>query len=437
MADTSNAAIAEILRQIGDYLDMQKVPFKPRAYEKAAQVIDGLEEEVAETYKIGGVKALLAIPGVGASIAGAIEELIKTGKIKLYEELKKSTPVRLDQLAKVEGLGPKSIQRLYKELGVKNLADLEKAAKSGKIAKLEGFGQKSEEKILKNIGFAEQSGQRFITGYMLPRIRSIVSRLEKISGVKKVTPAGSARRRKETIGDVDILVSADSDTATKAVMKTFVSMPDVVNVIAEGPTKSSVKLRVGVNVDVRVVPAESYGAALNYFTGSKDHNVALRKIAVGKGWKLSEWGLFNIRGRKEVMIAGKTEEEVYAKFGMDYVEPELRENTGEIQAAFEHKLPKLIGFDDLQGDLQTQTDWTDGTASIEEMALAAAARGLKYMVVTDHTKRLAMTHGLDEKRLLQQMNEIDRVNKKLAGKIKDFKGDRVRYFKRRFARSAG
>jgi DNA polymerase (family X) len=425
MADTSNAAIAEILREIGAYLDMQKVPFKPRAYEKAAQVIDGLEEEVAETYKIGGVKALLGIPGVGASIAGAIEELIKTGKIKQYEDLKKSTPVRLDQLAKVEGLGPKSIQRLYQELGIKNLADLEKAAKAGKIAKLEGFGKKSEEKILKNIGFAEQSGQRFILGYMLPRIRSIASRLEKVPGVKKVTPAGSARRRKETIGDVDILVSADSDAATKAVMKSFVSMLDVVNVIAEGPTKSSVKLRAGINVDVRVVPAESYGAALNYFTGSKDHNVALRRIAVSKNWKLSEWGLYDLkgaRGGKEKMIAGASEEEVYAKFGMDYIEPELRENTGEIERAQTHTLPKVIGYNDLQGDLQTQTDWTDGSASIEEMARAALAKGLKYIVITDHTKRLAMTHGLDEKSLTQQMNEIDRVNKKLSGKIKILKG---------------
>jgi DNA polymerase (family 10) len=422
MADTSNAAIAEILREIGEYLDMQKVPFKPRAYEKAAQVIDGLEEEVSETYKIGGVKALLQIPGVGASIAGAIEELIKTGKIKQYEDLKKSTPVRLDQLAKVEGLGPKSIEQLYRELGIKNLADLEKAAKAGKIAALAGFGKKSEEKILKNIGFAEQSGQRFILGYMLPRIRSIAARLEKVPGVKKVTPAGSARRRRETIGDVDILAVAESKKATEAAMKTFVSMPDVVNVIAEGPTKSSVKLRAGINVDLRVVPAESYGAALNYFTGSKDHNVALRRIAVSKNWKLSEWGLFDIKGGKEKMIAGASEQEVYAKFGMDYIEPELRENTGEIEAARSHTLPKLIGFNDLQGDLQTQTDWTDGSASIEEMARAALAKGLHYIVITDHTKRLAMTGGLDEKRLLKQMAEIDRVNKKLGGKIKVLKG---------------
>jgi DNA polymerase (family X) len=415
MADTSNAAIAEILREIGEYLEMQKVPFKPRAYEKAAQAVDALEREVVEIYRTGDVKALREIPGVGASIAALIEEYIKTGHAKQYDELKKSTPVRLDQLAKVEGLGPKSIQKLYQTLGVKNLADLEKAAKAGKIAKLEGFGKKSEEKILKNIGFAEQSGKRFILGDMMPLIRKIAERILKVSGVKKVTPAGSARRRKETIGDVDILAVSDD---AEAVMKTFVAMPEVVSVIAEGDTKSSVKLRAGINVDVRVVPAKSYGAALNYFTGSKEHNVALRQIAVNRGWKLNEYGLF--KGLRQ--IAGASEEELYAQFGMDYVEPELRENTGELQAALAHKLPKIIGYDDLQGDLQTQTDWTDGSASIEAMALAAAERGLNYIVITDHTKRLAMTHGLDEKRLVQQMAEIDRVNKKLAGKIKILKG---------------
>ena len=430
MADTSNAAIAQILGEIGKYLDMQKVPFKPRAYEKAAQTIDALETEVAVTYRDGGIAALKEIPGVGASIAGAIEELIKTGTIAFYEELKKSTPVRLDQLAKVEGLGPKSIQRLYQELGIKNLADLERAAKAGKIAKLEGFGKKSEEKILKNIGFAEQSGKRFILGYTMPLIQKIAERIGKVSGVSTVTPAGSARRRKETIGDVDILAVVNNADAVREAMKTFVAMPEVVNVIAEGPTKSSVKLRTGVNVDLRVVPAKSYGAALNYFTGSKDHNVAMRQMAVDKGWKLNEYGLFKVSsggtrgvaGGKETMIAGATEEEIYAKFGMDYVPPELRENTGEIAAALAHKLPKLIDYHDLQGDLQTQTDWTDGSASIEAMALAAAAHGLKYIVITDHTKRLAMTHGLDEKRLAQQMAEIDRVNKKLAGKIKVLKG---------------
>jgi len=415
MPEISNQSIAEILAFIGEYLEMQKVPFKPRAYEKAAQTIGALEEEVVSMYKKGGVPALKEIPGVGQSIAEAIEEFITTGKIKQYEELKKKTPVRLDELARIEGLGPKSIEKLYKELGVKNLKDLEKAAKEGKIAALPGFGKKSEEKILKGIGFAEQSGQRFILGYTMPRIRSVVARLEAVKGVSKVTIAGSARRRRETIGDVDILAVADRPGA---IMKTFITMPEVINIIANGETKSSVKIKGGLNIDLRVVKAESYGAALNYFTGSKDHNVALRQVAMKRGWKLNEYGLF----KGEKAIAGKTEEEIYAKFGMDYIEPELRENTGEIDAARRHALPHIIGYGDLLGDLQVQTDWTDGADSIETMAKAAIARGLKYIAITDHTKRLAMTHGLDEKRILKQMAEIDKLNKKFAGKIKILKG---------------
>jgi DNA polymerase (family 10) len=414
MEKATNQSTAEILKQIGEYLAMKEVPFKPRAYEKAALVISELEEEVADKYKKGGLKALQEIPGVGASIAATIEEFIKTGKVKYYESLKKKTPVDLEGLSRIEGLGPKSIKKLYQKLDIANLKDLEKAAKAGKIAKLEGFGKKSEEKILKGISFAGNN-KRFILGYMLPTIRAIQERLTKLPRVEKVTIAGSARRRKDTIGDADILaVSKES----KAIMEQFVTMPDVVNVIAQGNTKSSVKLRSGINVDLRVVPKASYGAALNYFTGSKDHNVALRQIAIGKGWKLNEYGLF--KGEKQ--IAGATEEDLYKMFGMDYIEPELRENTGEIQAAKEHKLPHLIGYDDLRGDLQIQTNWTDGAESIEEMARAAMERGLEYIVITDHTKRLAMTHGLDEKRIVQQWAEIDKVNKKLGGKIKILKG---------------
>jgi len=419
MPKVSNQSIAELLREIGEYLAMQEVPFKPRAYEKAAGVIEGLEEEVADIYMRGGLKALEEIPGVGVSIAEKIEEFIKTGKVKYYEGLKKKTPVDLEGLSRVEGLGPKSIKKLYQKLGISDLADLEKAAKAGKIAKLEGFGARSEEKILKGVAFAKRSGGRFVLGFVTPQIRSIVSHLTKLPDASRVTVAGSVRRKKETIGDADILIVS---AKPKIVMDYFVSMPEVMSVIAHGDTKSSVKVKPGVNVDLRVVPAESYGAALNYFTGSKDHNVALRQIAVKKGWKLNEYGLFSVKGAREKTIAGKTEEEIYKMFGMDYIEPELRENTGELQAAQAHRLPKLIGYGDLQGDLQVQTNWTDGSDSIEAMAKAAAAQGLAYIAITDHTKRLAMTHGLDEKRILQQMAEIDRLNKKFAGKIKILKG---------------
>ncbi len=424
MQKVSNQSVAELLREIGEYLEMQNVPFKPRAYQKAAMAVEGLEEEVADIYERGGLKALQEIPGVGVSIAEKIEEFVRTGKVKYYEGLKKKTPVNLESLSRVEGLGPKSIKKLYQKLGISDLAGLEKAAKAGRIAKLSGFGEKSEEKILKGIGFAKNSGGRFLLGYTMPQIRAIEMGLARVAGVAKAITAGSVRRRKETIGDVDILVIS---TKPKEVMDYFVSMPDVVSVIAHGETKSSVKLKSGINVDLRVVPKESYGAALNYFTGSKDHNVALRKIAVTEGWKLNEYGLFSLEGGRrgsgrEKMIAGASEEELYQAFGMDYIEPELRENTGELEAARAHRLPKLIGYDDLLGDLQTQTDWTDGADSIEGMAKAAMARGLRYIAITDHTKRLAMTHGLDETRILKQMAEIDRLNKKLAGRFVILKG---------------
>ncbi len=426
--NATNRAIAGVLREIGEYLAMQEIPFKPRAYENAALAIDELGEAAAEVYARGGAKALREIPGVGASIAGAIEEYLTTGKVKAYDELKKRTPVDLAELSRIEGLGPKSIRKLYRELGVRNLKDLEAAAKEGKIAKLEGFGAKSEEKILRGIAFARRSGGRFVLGAAMPLIREIEAELASVKGVRKVAVAGSARRRRDTIGDADFLVIAADPYP---VMERFVNLPEVASVIARGGTKSSVKLRTGMNLDVRVVPEESYGAALNYFTGSKDHNVALRKIAVAKGWKLNEYGLFRLgRGAKgaeggamrETRIAGKTEEELYAKFGMDYIEPELRENTGEIEAARAHHLPKLVGYGSLKGDLQTQTTWTDGADTIEAMALAAAKRGLEYIVITDHTKRLAMAHGLDARRLAAQGAEIDRVQKKFSGKIRILKG---------------
>lgn len=425
----TNQAIAEVLREIGEYLAMQEVPFKPRAYEKAALAIADSEADVAEEYAKGGMKALKEIPGVGASIAEKIEEFIKTGKVKYYEQLKRKTPVDLESMSRVEGLGPKTVKLLYQKLDIRNLDELTEAAKAGKLAGLPGFGEKKQEKILKSIGFATSSAnQRFILGYTLPQVRKIQERLEAIPGAEKVTIAGSARRKRDTIGDADILAVAKTPAA---IMKSFISMPEVVDVIAHGETKSSVKLSSGLNVDLRVVPRESYGAALNYFTGSKDHNVALRKIAVAKKWKLNEYGLFKVgaangkggkSGAEGKKIAGETEEGLYEMFGMDYIEPELRENTGELAAAREHKLPKLIGYDELQGDLQTQTTWTDGADSIEAMAKAAQAKGLKYIVITDHSKRLAMAHGLDEKRLAEQGKEIDKLNQAFGGKFKILKG---------------
>ncbi|MGE5693098.1 MAG: DNA polymerase/3'-5' exonuclease PolX [Candidatus Zixiibacteriota bacterium] len=415
MKRISNQEVARIIAEIGEYLDMEGVPFKPRAYEKAAQAVGDLDKRVSEIYASGGLKALEQIPGVGASIAKKIEELLKTGRLKYYDLLKKKVPVDLAGLRKIEGLGPKSIKKLYEELGVKTVTDLERATKAGKVAKLEHFGAKSEENIKKGLEFFKKGTGRPLLGAVLPLARRIEERLRGQKEVERVIIAGSLRRWKETIGDLDILVVSKRP---KPVMDFFVSMPEVVRVVAHGETKSAVKLESSLNVDLRVVPAESYGAALNYFTGSKDHNVTLREMALSKGWKLNEYGLF--KGKKQ--IAGRTEEELYAVLGMDYVQPEMRENTGEIEAAKKHQLPKLIGYDDLQGDLQIQTDWTDGADTIEAYAKAAIERGHKYIAITDHTKRLAMTGGLDEKKIRKQWAEIDRVQKKIGSKLKILKG---------------
>jgi DNA polymerase (family 10) len=400
----TNAEIARIMREIATYLDMDGVQFKPRAYEKAAYAIEACDQPLSEIYRHGGFKAICEIPGVGKSIAEKIETLLQTGSLPYYDELHEKVPVDLAGLTAVEGLGPKMIKALYLDLGVRSLEDLEQAALASKIRHLPHFGEKSEQKILKGIGFVKKSTGRFLLGAVLPLISEIAARLEKVPGVKQVAVAGSVRRRKETIGDGDVLViSNDPD----AVMDFFVGMPEVVHVHGKGATKSSVKLNTGMDVDVRVVPAESFGAALCYFTGSKDHNVALRRLAIEKKLKLNEYGVF--RGEKS--IAGKTEEEVYEALGLPYIPAEIRESSGEIEAALAGKLPKLVDYGDLRGDVQTQTTWTDGQNTIEEMVEEAQRLGLEYIAITDHTKGLAMTGGSDEKKLRQQMAVIDKLNK--------------------------
>ncbi len=421
----TNQEISKILFEIGEYLEMQGVAFKPRAYEKAAEAVAALQEEVAEIYKKGGLQAVEDVPGVGASIGEKIEELLKIGRLKYYEDLRKKTPVNLSELMAVEGLGPKKIRVLYEKLGVTNVDELEMAARAGKIGKLEGFGKKSEENILRGITFVRKTGGRFLLGEVLPFVENILEKLRKVKGVERAEVAGSVRRRKETVGDADILVIADNP---KPAMDFFVALPEVDYVLVYGETKSAVVLKNGLQMDLRVLPRESYGAALNYFTGSKDHNIALRKIAIGKGLKLSEYGLFrkatsdkrqatrnyikDEEGEWE-RIAGKSEEELYDALGLAYIPPEMREMTGEIEVSQRGKLPELIQLSDIKGDLQTQTNWTDGANSIMEMAESAMAIGLEYIVITDHTKRLAMTNGLDEKRILEQIAEIKRVNEKL------------------------
>ncbi len=412
-----NEDIARIFSNIAVYLQMKdESSFRIRAYEKASQQIETMAEELSYIYEKGGIEALMELPGIGEALAKKIEEMIKTGKLKFYERLKKEVPVDVEALDRIEGIGPKTILVLYKKLKIKSVKDLEKAAKLGKIRKLKDFGEKSEEKIIKGISFLKKSSGRFILGHVYDDIKGIELRLKKLPFVETAIIAGSTRRMKDTIGDVDILVVSKSP---KKVMNYFTTMPEVVSVIGKGTTKSSVKLESGIDADLRVVKKNSYGAALNYFTGSKDHNVALRRIAMQKGLKLSEYGLF--RGKKQV--AGKSEQELYKKLGLRYIEPELRENKGEIEAARANKLPKLIKYGELKGDLQIQTNWTDGVNSIEEMAAAALAEKLDYVVITDHTRSLAMASGLDERRLIKQGKEINKINK--TSKITILKGAEV------------
>ncbi|MFW6130429.1 MAG: DNA polymerase/3'-5' exonuclease PolX [Atribacterota bacterium] len=406
----TNQEIAKILYEISEYLEMQDVQFKPRAYEKAAHSIEALEESIFHIYEQKGIKGLDQIPAVGKGMAEKIEELIKTGHLKYYEKLKKKMPVNVKELTAIEGIGPKMVKSLYKHLKIKNIEDLEKAAKAGKIRELEGFGEKTEENILKGIDFLKKSKGRFVLGFIIPQVREVEQKIKNFKGVGKAIVGGSIRRKKETIGDCDLLVTVSSDKAAKQVSDFFVNMPEVVHIYNHGKTRCSVKLNNGMDFDLRIVPEKSFGSALQYFTGNKAHNIALRKIAIKKGLKLNEYGLF----RNKKQIAGKTEQEIYQELGLKWMDPELRTNHGEIKAAQKNKLPDIIGYDDLKGDLQIQTTWSDGSNSIEDYVNQAKKIGLEYIVITDHTKSLAMANGLDEKRLAEQGRQIDKINKKLT-----------------------
>lgn len=393
---------------------MEGADFRPYAYEKAAINLETLEEPVKDIYKKGGLRALKEIPGIGESLAEKIEEYIKTGKIRYYEQLKKKTPVNMEELIRVEGLGPRKVKVLYQKLEIRNIKDLEKAAKSHKIAPLFGFGVKTEKNILEGIEFLKRSKGRFLLGDILPQIKEIYEKLEKLKEVEKVDYCGSIRRMRETIGDADFLVIS---AKPQKVMDFFVKLPGIVKVWGKGNTKASVRMKGGFDMDIRVVPKRSYGSALQYFTGSKEHNIVTRKIAIDKGLKLSEYGLF--RGKK--MIAGRTEEEIYKKLGMAWMPPEMRENQGEIEAALKGKLPQVIGYKDIKGDLHCHSDWDGGTNSIEEMAKAAQAMGYEYIGISDHTKFLKIGRGLDERKLERRDKEIDRLNEKLKSKGSGFR----------------
>ncbi|MDO8741459.1 MAG: DNA polymerase/3'-5' exonuclease PolX [Candidatus Woesearchaeota archaeon] len=403
-----NLEIAALFYEIADMLEMQNVQWKPQAYRKAAKGLEALGEDVEEIYKKEGIDGFRKIPGVGENLALKIEQYIKTGKINEYEKLKRSMPAHLNDLMAISSLGPKKAIILNKKLGIKSVGDLGRAIKQHRIAKLFGFGAKTEENILRGIELMKRGQERKLLGIVLPIARDIAAKLKKLKEVDKIEVGGSIRRRKETIRDIDILITSKKPAP---VMDLFTSLPDVDRVLAKGITKSSVILKNNMQVDLRVLDPKCFGAALQYFTGNKEHNIILRERAIKKGLKLSEYGLFNKKTNR--LVAGKTEEEVYKKLGLPYIEPELRENTGEIDAALNKKLPKVIGYNDIKGDLHVHSKYSDGDDSIEDIANYAKKIGYEYICISDHSKSQHIAHGLDENRLLKQIDEIKKINKKL------------------------
>lgn len=405
-----NSDISEIFNKIADMLDIEGAnPFRIRAYRNAARIVEDMPKRVADMIRKGD--DLTEIPGLGKDLADKIKEIVETGTLPQLKELEKRVPGELNQLMRMEGLGPKKVKALYQALGVTNPDELERMAREGKIKDVEGFGQKTQAKILEELEhLTTETKQRMKLISAEEIAKGLVEYLKKDKSVKKIDVAGSFRRRKETVGDLDILVTVKRGST---VMEHFVKYEDITKVISKGPTRSTIVLKSGLHVDLRVLPQVSYGAALHYFTGSKAHNIAVRKIGVKKGLKINEYGVF--KGKDEKRIAGKTEEEVFDQVNLPFIEPELRENAGEIEAAQKGQLPELIFLEDIRGDLHSHTKATDGRNTIKEMADAAKDHGYDYLAITDHSKRVRMAKGLDAKKLADQIKAIDHLNGKLTG----------------------
>ncbi|RDD63199.1 DNA polymerase/3'-5' exonuclease PolX [Ferruginivarius sediminum] len=402
-----NSDIAEQFDEVADLLEIEGAnAFRIRAYRNAARTLRDLAHSVAGMVRDDA--DLTELPGIGKDLAGKIETIVETGKFPQLEDLKKDVPEGLVDVLGIAGLGPKRVQKIHEELGVTDLEGLTKAAKEGRVRKLSGFGKKTEDNILHELETRGSGETRTQRREAEGRAEPLVDYLAGTKGVDKVVVAGSYRRRKETVGDLDILVTCTSDSP---VVKRFVDYEDVRDVISKGETRSTVILKNGLQVDLRVVESASYGAALHYFTGSKAHNIHVRRMGQDQGLKINEYGVF--RGDKR--IAGKTEEEVYAQVGLPYIEPELREDRGEIEAARTGKLPELIELDDIRGNLHSHTKASDGANTLREMAAAAKERGWAYIAITDHSKAVRVANGLDEDRLAKQIDEIDAVNDELEG----------------------
>jgi DNA polymerase (family 10) len=410
-----NKAIANILFETADLLEIDgQDSFRIRSYRNAAQAIENHSQQIKAI--IGEPKQVLAIPGIGKGMLTNLQELFNTGKLKVQAELLEKYHPSMLQLLKIQGLGPKTIALIWSAYKVSDVDGVEKLAREGKIRELPRMGEKHEAKLLKAIEDYRRIGGRFLIDAAELECEKLTAYIEKFDGIDKITPAGSLRRGRDTVGDLDILVTGQaccSEASRQEAIAYIAKYPPLMDIIASGDNKISFHLRAGMQVDVRLLPPESFGAAMQYFTGSKAHNVALRQRALKMGYTLNEYSLATLEGEKPV--AGKTEEEIYGKLKLDYIPPEMRENLGEIDLAQNHALPALITQDDLQGDVHMHTVETDGRNTIEEMAEAAKARGYKYMAITDHSKNLAFANGLDDKRAVEHIQRIRDVGKKIDG----------------------
>jgi len=403
----SNEKIAQILYEIADLLELKGVEFKPRAYRRAARSIEELDKDVVVLYKDG---ELQEIPGVGQAIAKKVVEIVRSGDLNYLKQLREEFPAGLLQIMEVPEIGPKTTMKLYKDLRITNLHELKKAAEEHKVRELRGFGERSEETILKGIRLLEQRSGRMLLGYAYFYAKDIIDYLISTGGYRLISVAGSLRRMRETIGDVDILVGSDEPGK---VMDAFTSNPKVSEVLAKGETKSSIRLKDGIQVDIRVVATESYGAALQYFTGSKEHNIALRSYAIDKGLKINEYGVF--KKDTDERIASKTEEEVYASLDMETMPPEIRENRGEIKAAIDHRLPSLIELGDIKGDLHVHSTMSDGSATVEEIALEARRIGYEYVGIADHSESLKVARGVSRENLVKNIDAVRKISERMEG----------------------
>jgi DNA polymerase (family 10) len=408
-----NADIARIFEEIADLLEIQEAnPFRVRAYRNAARTVGDVRRDLAQAIAEG--KPLPKLPGIGADLAAKIEEIAGTGTTKLLEKLHKQLPPAITALLRIPGLGPKRVRALHRNLKVQTLDQLAEAARAGRVRELPGFAAKTEAAILQAVEAHLTKKQRVKLAVAAQYAEPLAEYLRKPKGVGEVVLCGSFRRMKETVGDLDVLVTSN---APEAVMAQFAKYPEVREMLASGPTRASALLASGLQVDVRVVPAESLGAAMHYFTGSKAHNIAVRRLAQAKGLKINEYGVFKAAKRgAERRVAGETETTVFKAVGLPFIPPELREDAGEIEAARRDELPKLVELGDLRGDLHAHTKATDGKNTLREMALAARTLGLEYLAITEHSRHIAMAHGLDPQRVAKQIDEIDQLNGELEGK---------------------